>query len=406
MFLISAHYRPSRSKCEGEKAGVVYYRITGMPDKNGKRPDRTVNSDIHATDSSVLKTERIAILSQIRLLYCVIERREDSGKPFNIDNVVDDFRMALAGDEAMADIVRKSQTDFPIRRDIVSIGREFRGEFQYELSFKMKDKCDGLFDYIFNLVQSLKNEHRSSQAKSFTSLISSLRYFTEAEEIDFSEIDAGFVHDYSEWLKHKAIADSSQSFYLRTLRTVLNKAYQAGLLKESPCWFENVNTKIYKAAGGEEKRFDREILLNIEKLDLPANGPLALARDMFMFGFYCGGMELVDISYLTIENVRGNHLVYNRRKKGLEKTVVLGAQAKEIIKRYSRDGQYYLFPLLEGYGAISFEAVSRYVGRYLNEIGKMAGHSNLSFSMNISAFNSFTSGVSISELLLRYGNLA
>lgn len=50
-----------------------------MPDENGKRPDRTVNSDIHSTDSSVLKTERIAILSQLRLLYCVIERREYSG---------------------------------------------------------------------------------------------------------------------------------------------------------------------------------------------------------------------------------------------------------------------------------------------------------------------------------------
>ena len=269
----------------------------------------------------------------------------------------------------------------------------------------MKDKCEGLFDYIFNLGQSLKNEQRSSQAKSFISLLSSLRYFTEADEIDFSEVNAGFVHDYSEWLKHKAIADSSQSFYLRTLRTVLNKAYQAGLLKESPCWFENVNTKIYKATGGEKKSFDREILLNIEQLELPANGPLALARDMFMFGFYCGGMELVDISYLTIENVRGNHLVYNRRKKGLEKTVVIGAQAREIIKHYSRDGQYYLFPLLEGYRVIAFEAVSRYVGRYLSEIGKMVGHPNLSFSMNISAYNSFATSVSISELLLRYGNI-
>ena len=405
MFLITAHYRPSRSKCDSEKNGVVYYRITGSPDESGRRPDRTVNSDIHASDSSILKTEKTTILSHLKLLYCVIERREDSKKPFNINNVVDDFRMALAGDETMADIIRKSQTDFPIRRNIVSIGREFRGEFQYELSFKMKDKCEGLFDYIFNLGQSLKNEQRSSQAKSFISLLSSLRYFTEADEIDFSEVNAGFVHDYSEWLKHKAIADSSQSFYLRTLRTVLNKAYQAGLLKESPCWFENVNTKIYKATGGEKKSFDREILLNIEQLELPANGPLALARDMFMFGFYCGGSEPVDISYLTIENVRGNHLVYNRRKKGLEKTVVIGAQAREIIKHYSRDGQYYLFPLLEGYRVIAFEAVSRYVGRYLSEIGKMVGHPNLSFSMNISAYNSFATSVSISELLLRYGNI-
>ena len=236
-------------------------------------------------------------------------------------------------------------------------------------------------------------------------MMSSLQYFTEADEISFSDITAEFVHEYYEWLKRKGIANSSQSFYLRTLRTVLNKAHEDGLLEVAPNWFEKVDTRIYKSIDSEGKSLDRDVLLKIENLDLTANDSLALARDMFMFGFYCEGMELIDISNLTTDNIKDGHLVYRRRQKGLEKSVVLGLQAKKIISRYIREGQKYLFPLLEGSESITFGAVSNYVRRYLTEIGNMVGYPKLTFSMNISTYKSFASGVSISEILLRYGNI-
>lgn len=240
-----------------------------------------------------MQAEREQIISQIRLLYCIIERREDRGEPFGIDDVVNNFRGALFGSESMTDVIAKSRTDFPIRRDMVSIGREFKDCFKYLFPVRKNDKCAGFFDYIFNLAQSLKNERRSSLAKSFINLILSLQYFTEADEISFSNITAEFVQEYYEWLKRKGIANSSQSFYLRTLRTVLNKADEDELLNVSPNWFEKVYTRIYKSTESEGKSLDRNALLKIEDLDLTANDSLALVRDMFMFGGYCEGMELM-----------------------------------------------------------------------------------------------------------------
>lgn len=404
MFLISVCFRPSRSQRNDNKPGIVYFRIAkyGLHEP---RIERSVNSDIKGADDGILQSEREKIISQIRLLYCIIERREDSGEPFDIDDVIDDFHRALDGDDSMTEIIKKSRTDFPIRKDMVSIGREFRDSFKYLFSVREIDRSEGLFDYIFNLAQSLKNKGRSSQAKSFISLMSSLQYFAEADEISFSDITAEFVHEYYEWLKRKGIANSSQSFYLRTLRTVLNKAHEDELLDVAPNWFEKVDTRIYKSTDSEGKSLDRDVLLKIENLDLTANDSLALARDMFMFGFYCEGMELIDISNLTTDNIKDGHLVYRRRQKGLEKSVVLGLQAKKIISRYIREGQKYLFPLLEGSESITFGAVSNYVRRYLTEIGNMVGYPKLTFSMNISTYKSFASGVSISEILLRYGNI-
>ena len=110
----------------------------------------------------------------------------------------------------MTDVIAKSRTDFPIRSDMVSIGREFSDCFKYLFSVRKNDKCAGFFNYIFNLAQSLKNERRSSLAKGFINLILSLQYFTEADEISFSNITAEFVQEYYEWLKRKGIANSSQ----------------------------------------------------------------------------------------------------------------------------------------------------------------------------------------------------
>lgn len=98
MFLITAYFRKSQSKHNTEKQGVVFYRITRQADDEGKRPYRDAISDILGSDSSVLMTERVTIISQLRMLYYVIERHENSKQPYTIDDVIEDSRKALAGD--------------------------------------------------------------------------------------------------------------------------------------------------------------------------------------------------------------------------------------------------------------------------------------------------------------------
>lgn len=140
--------------------------------------------------------------------------------------------------------------------------------------------------------------------------------------------------------------------------------------------------------------------MKIEKLDLSTNQPLALARDVFMFGFYCGGMELVDIANRTVENVKNDRLIFRRRSKGVEKTVWLGKQAMNIIKKYRRSGQHYLFPLFDELGSITFYAVSNSIRQDLLAVGKLVGFPSLTFSMNISTYKFLISNVNISEWLI------
>jgi len=88
-----------------------------------------------------------------------------------------------------------------------------------------------------------------------------------------------------------------------------------------------------------------EVIQQIAKLDLADDRRLDLARDIFLFGFYAKGMELVDVANLKVENLNGNILTYHRRLKGKERTVMLGNAALSIIRKYHDKNRDYLFPL-------------------------------------------------------------
>lgn len=401
MFSITAQFRPSRSKRETDKGGVVFYRIMGLSEENGRRTERNVTSDIRATDSSVVETERATILSQLRLFYCVIERRKNSKEPYNIDDAVDDFRKALSGDSSMREAIAKSQTDFPLRNDIVAIGREFKGYFKFVFPKQTDISAGNLYGYIFNLSQSLKNEKRPSQAKNFVSLLANLKLFAEGKDFYFYEINKEFINRYADWLKHLNISDSTESFYLRNFRTVLNKAHDDGLIGPTSGWFQDVNTSIGPSNKISDGKLNRDLMLKIEGLDLSENKNDALVRDMFMFGFYCGGMELIDLANLEYSNVKDGVLTYRRRLKGLEKKVGLGEQAKKIIERYKGVSNKYLFPLLSKSEYALFASVRSYVFQSLKAIGRAVNYPRLSFNMNITAYNAMLSEVCIPELLLK-----
>lgn len=401
MYFITARFRASRSRGIVGKPGVVFYHI-GYRAEGDCAFCRCVNSDIFGHDTGVLNTRRELILKELRLLYCVIERRSESTVPFTIDDVVADFRRALAGDDSMAGVIARAATDFPLRSDIVSVGREFKDCFRYV--FNSQGGNSGNFrDYVFNLVQSLKNEHRTSQARNLISMHSSINDFTNTDDLKFSKIGVKFVRDYAEWLKQRGIIESTQSFYLRMLRSVLNKADKDGLIAVSPEWFKDVNTRIYYSSSGVvDRNLSRQSLLKIENVNLSANAPLALVRDLFLFGFYCGGMELVDIANLTIDNVRNNCLIYRRRRKGQEKIVVLGEHALNIVNRYKRVDNHFLFPIDDIFGNVMFGTMRNYVSRCMKTLGVIIGCPNLTFSMNIETYKSLKADTNISELLMAH----
>ena len=181
----------------------------------------------------------------------------------------------------------------------------------------------------------------------------------------------------------------------------MKAAKEDGLVDYEDNLFLGLNTKIlFEKEVHYNSNINKNVILRIEKLKLEMDSDMALARDMFMFAFYCRGMELVDVVNLTKNDIRDGKLTYNRRSKGLHRTVPLDHNALAIIERYKNCSSTYLFPIKEDNKGLSTHAINRKVWMSLSAIGTEVGYDGLSFSKNIEAWENLISQVNVADLLL------
>lgn len=87
---------------------------------------------------------------------------------------------------------------------------------------------------------------------------------------------------------------------------------------------------------------------DVRKLEAatPTDTAEDLARDLFLFSFYCRGMNLADIADLRKDQLEGGRIFYRRKKTHRDYSVALNEPARAIVEKYaasSPDG--YVFPV-------------------------------------------------------------
>ena len=107
--------------------------------------------------------------------------------------------------------------------------------------------------------------------------------------------------------------------------------------------FHSVYTGIDKT---RKRSLNQEDLRRLGKMALPEGSALALARDLFLFSYYCRGMAFVDMAYLTPGNLVGGRLVYCRQKTGQQISLLWEARMREIVDRYAPIESGYLLPII------------------------------------------------------------
>ena len=131
MFLITTEFQKSRSRRQPDKPGRVLFRIACKSEGDTAWIVRRVSSDVCGDRDNVIEANRDKLIPYLRMIYCIIERRDKSETPYTVDDVVADLRKATEGDESMAAVIDRSDEDFPLRADIVSVGNEFKGDFKF-----------------------------------------------------------------------------------------------------------------------------------------------------------------------------------------------------------------------------------------------------------------------------------
>jgi integrase len=178
------------------------------------------------------------------------------------------------------------------------------------------------------------------------------------EEIKFKELTPQFLNDCEKFWVESEISYATIGMYMRTLRAIINNSegeepFLSG--KEYP--FGIKRGKYMIPEGGR-----REIALPIEDIwrienyetDNPA---IAAARDIFVFMFYCNGLNFGDLCRLRYENIDAptGEIVFQRKKTLRKKEkptyiyVPILLPMVEIINRQGNKNQDgYIFSFLNG----------------------------------------------------------
>lgn len=230
----------------------------------------------------------------------------------------------------------------------------------------------GLVTFMRMQIGDMKRIGKRPAVKRLAVTLNSLLRYTGGAEVAWSEISATFIAGFEEYLAKRGICRNSTSFYMRNLRSVVNRASDIGARVPA-----NPFRHVYM---GVDKTVKRAVTLDqirkIRDIDLTAHPALDFARKVFMFAFYTRGMSFVDIAFLKKSDVRDGILTYSRRKTRQRLIVRIEPETKRIINSFGSNPSSFLLPIITDETA---DTVRQYensyyrVNRNLQKVGRMLG---------------------------------
>ncbi len=208
-----------------------------------------------------------------------------------------------------------------------------------------------VLEFFDAIIERLELQRKVGNANAYRDAKRALQAFLgKRKTLTFSEIDYSFLNRFETHLRSKGLAETSLSVYFRTLRALVNKAKKEQLLL--PSQYPFAEFKVSKFDTRTRKRaISKAEVKRLEAVDVSEQPKLQLAKDVFLFSYYCQGINLTDIARLRWSNIVQDRLFYTRTKTGKDFNLKLLPPALAIVKSYrpftGRQASDYIFPILE-----------------------------------------------------------
>lgn len=238
--------------------------------------------------------------------------------------------------------------------------------------FTRVSTCLTLLTFTHALIKKFKQLGRERIVETYTATMHSVMRFRGGVDTPLDMIDADWVQSYETYLKSIGLTPNTTSFYMRILRAIYNRAVTQGII-EQRYPFKHVYTGIGKTI---KRAIDIKYIKELKSLDLSATPSLELTRDIFLFSFYTRGMSFVDMAFLRKSNLRGDVLVYRRRKTQQQLQIKWEDCMQEIVNRYDTKQSPYLLPIITSSSTPErdqYRSALILYNRRLKKIGNMLG---------------------------------
>lgn len=200
-------------------------------------------------------------------------------------------------------------------------------------------------EYMDKRIQAKRDMDNDGIADAYKSTRNSFFRFLKGRDIKVSEITPILVRQYADFLKSNKVSENTAAFYMRNLKVIYNCTIGDGFRPVCDFPFKSTKTTICKTP---KRAISRDLLMRIANFDFetPKERHLELARDIFMFSYYCRGTAFVDIIRLKKKSISSGAIVFSRQKGKQPIRIAIIPQLEELMGKYANDSEY-VFPILE-----------------------------------------------------------
>jgi integrase/recombinase XerD len=270
----------------------------------------------------------------------------------------------------------------------------------FELRFsakRMNKNC--VFDRYLAFIEEMQAEGRVKTAATYRHALQALVTYSGRETLPFVDVTVEFLKGLESWMLKprprtngsktttRANSKTTVSMYVRTLRTVLNKAIAEKLVTVDTYPFGKYGYKV-PSSENIKKALSTAELQKIFAYPAVPKSPECFYRDLWLFSYLCNGANMKDIARLKYANIEADRVVFIRAKtentsrQKLKPIIAhLPAEAKAIIEKWGAKPQardMHVFPILPADVTPTKEMelihqmtkqVNKYIGRIAEAVG-------------------------------------
>jgi site-specific recombinase XerD len=252
-------------------------------------------------------------------------------------------------------------------------------------------KIETLKAYYFNYIKMFENQLTVSTIEAYEKSLNSLLDFIKYKNLNpdkfkLIDITPTFLKEYENFMLNKGKSLTTISIYLRTLKSVFNKAISNDDTLKNYYPFGKHKYVIPATRKVKKALTKSELRLLFEAT--PQTKQQEKARDFWFFSYVCNGINIKDIALLKYKNIDNDTLTFYRaktinstRSNLTPITIPLNDFAKKIIQKYGK--QYYtpetfIFDILNGTETpqeahYKIKKFTRFVNQHIKKLAKSVG---------------------------------
>lgn len=205
---------------------------------------------------------------------------------------------------------------------------------------------------VFTMMRMLVNEFRNNNqwgtAHIYQSTFNAFSTYRKGYDLSFDELSGNVIKGFEIYIRDRNCSRNTVATYIKVIKATYNRAVDYGVVTSfTPRLFSHVCTTTENRRKRALEAKEMGLIMNEKTLQPGCD--MFYEMLIFRLMFLLRGIPFVDLAYLRKDDVKGGFISYCRRKTGRAITVKLTHEAKNIIKKLSKNTAWYspyVFPFI------------------------------------------------------------